>query len=230
MLGRSAAAAADDVDQAGVGEFAEQRSHGAWAFVVAAELVGQTRIGIGADEGVRDARNLGDVRAHFARAERAVESDRERRGVAHRGPERARRLAGEQPPGAIGNRAGNHHRHVRAAPLVDVDDRGDRRFGVERVEDRLDQQDIGAALEQSFDLLGVGAAQFVEGDRAETGVADVRRDRGGAIGRADGARDKPRAAVFALGKIGRGTGKLGAFDIELTGDVPHPVIGLRDAR
>src|SRR5262249_30763269 len=103
VLGRGAAAAADDVDQARVREFAEQRGHGAWAFVVAAELVGQTGIGIGTDEGVGDARNLGDVRAHFARTKRAVESDRERRGVAYRGPERARRLAGEKPPGAIGN-------------------------------------------------------------------------------------------------------------------------------
>ena len=103
MLGRGAAAAADDVDQSSVGELAEQLCHEAWALVVTAELVGQTRIGIGAHEGVGDARDLGDVGAHLARAEGAIESDRERRGVTHRVPERRRRLPGEKPPGAVGN-------------------------------------------------------------------------------------------------------------------------------
>ena len=66
VLGRRAAAAADDVDQAGRGELAEQRRHGVRALVVAAEFVRQAGIGIGADQRVGDARELGDVRAHLA--------------------------------------------------------------------------------------------------------------------------------------------------------------------
>src|SRR5262245_24861197 len=62
------------------------------ALVVAAELVGQAGIGIGAHEGVGDAGDLGDVGAHLLGAERAVEPDRDRRGVTHRMPERGRPL------------------------------------------------------------------------------------------------------------------------------------------
>ena len=79
----------------------------------------------------------------------------------------------------------------------------DRRLGVERVEDGLDQQQVGAAVEQALDLLGIGAAQLVEGDGAEAGIGDVGRDRSGAVGRPERAGDEARAAVLALREIGR---------------------------
>ena len=94
VLRRRAAAAADDVDQAGRGEFVDQRRHDLGPLVVTAEFVGQSGIGIGADQGVGDAGEFGDVRAHFLGAERAVEADRQRRGVRDRIPERFRRLPG----------------------------------------------------------------------------------------------------------------------------------------
>ena len=56
---------------------------------------------------------------------------------------------------------------------VDLGDGSDRRLGVERVEDGLDQQEVGTAFEQPFGLLGIGAAQLVEGDRAQAGIGDV---------------------------------------------------------
>ena len=65
VLRRGAAAAADDVDQPGVGELAEQLRHEFRALVVVAEFVGQAGIRIGADEGVGEAADLGDMRAHF---------------------------------------------------------------------------------------------------------------------------------------------------------------------
>ena len=55
VLGRGAAAAADDVDQPGCGELAEQLGHVLRALVVAAELVRQAGVRIGADERVGDA-------------------------------------------------------------------------------------------------------------------------------------------------------------------------------
>ena len=179
---------------------AEQPGHEFRALVVAAELVRQAGIGIGADQRVGDARDLGDMGAHFLGAERAVEPDRERRGMAHRIPERRRRLAGQQASRAIGDGAGDHHRHAHAARFGDVGDGRDRRLGVERVEDGFDQQQVGAALEQSLDLLGIGAAQLVEGDGAEAGIGDVGRDRGGAIGRPERAGDEARPAVLALAR------------------------------
>ncbi len=85
---------------------------------------------------------------------------------------------------------------------VDVGDGRDRRLGVERVEDGLDQQEVGAALEQALDLLGIGDAQFVEGDGAEARIGHVGRDRGGAVGRPERAGDEARAAVLALRDVG----------------------------
>ena len=147
VLGRGAAAAAHDVHQAGIRKFAELRGHGAWALVVAAELVGQTGIGISAYECIGDARDLGNMRAHLAGAERAVQPDRQRRGVAHRVPKRRWRLAREQTPRAVGDGAGDHHGHAHPGKLGNVGDRRDRCLGIERVEDSLDQQEVGAALE-----------------------------------------------------------------------------------
>ena len=117
VVGRGAAAAADDIDQARRGEFADQRRHRLGPFVVAAEFVGQPGIGIGADQRVGDAGEFGDMRAHFLGAERAIEPDRQRRGMRDRIPERFRRLAGEQPAGAVGDGARDHDRHVDARAL-----------------------------------------------------------------------------------------------------------------
>ena len=115
--GRGAAAAADDIDQPAVGEFADQLRHGLRALVVKAEFIGQAGIGISADERVGDARHFRDMGAHFARAERAIQADGERLGVAQRIPERRRRLAGQRAPRKIGDRAGNHDRQLDAGFL-----------------------------------------------------------------------------------------------------------------
>ena len=96
VLGRRAAAAADDVDEPLVGEAGDLRRHHLRALVVAAEFVGQAGIRIGADEGVGDARELGQMRPHGVGAERAVEPDGEGLGVAHAS---ARRPSASGPTG-----------------------------------------------------------------------------------------------------------------------------------
>ncbi len=83
-------------------------------------------------------------------------------GVAHRMPERGRRLAGQRAAGKIGDRAGNHHRQEDALFDEDLVAGEDRRLGVQRVEDRLDQDDVGAAVDQAAQLLAIGDAQIVE--------------------------------------------------------------------
>ena len=198
VLRRRAAAAADDIDQAGRGEFADQLRHHVRPFVVAAEFVGQAGIGIGADQGVGDAGELGDMRAHFLGAERAIEPERQRRGMRDRVPERFRRLAGQQAAGAVGDGAGNHHRHGDAPRFELVGDGENRRLGVERVEDGFDQQRIDAAGQKPAHLLGISKPQLVEGDGAKAGIGDVRRDRSGAVGRTERAGDETLAAVLVL--------------------------------
>ena len=225
---RRAAAAADDVDEAGIGELGEQPRHVFRALVIEAELVGQAGIGIGADEGIGDAGEIGDVGAHLLRAERAIEPDRERRGMLDRDPERLRGLAREHAPGQIGDGAGHHDRYRGAARFEQLGDGVERRLGVERVEDGLEQEQIGAAFDEALGLLAIGFAQLVEGDGAETGIAHVGRDRRGAVGRAHGAGDEARAAVLARRDRGGFLGEAGAGEVELGDEFLRAVIGLGD--
>ena len=104
-----------------------------------------------------------------------------------------------------------------------------RRLGVERVEDGLDQDEVGAAVDEAAHLLGVGFAQIVEGDGAEAGIVDVGRKRGGAVGRAERAGDEAGLAVEPFGFRRRATRQPRAIAVELIDDVLHAVIGLGDA-
>lgn len=79
MVRRGAAAAADDVDEAGFGEFADQPGHEFRALVIGAEFIGQAGIRIGADQRIGDAADIRDMRAQILGAERAVEADGRRR-------------------------------------------------------------------------------------------------------------------------------------------------------
>ena len=132
--------------------------------------------------------------------------------------------------GQVRDRAGDHHRHAHAARLGLVEDRVDRGLGVERVEDRLDQQQVGAAVEQAAHLLGIGVAQLVERDGAEARIGDIRRDRRGAVGRPERAGDEALAAVLVLGRDRGGAHQPRALEVQLVGDLLHAVIGLRDRR
>ncbi len=167
--------------------------------------------------------------AHGGGAERAVEADGERAGMADRVPERGRRLARERAAGAVGDGAGDHHRQPAAALGERLLAGEDRRLGVQRVEDGLDQEQVGAAVDQPADLLGVGIAQLVEGDGAEAGIVDVGRHRGGAVGRPERAGDEARLAVVLLGFERRAPGEPRAVAVQLVDDVLHAVIGLGDA-
>jgi len=75
MVRRGAAAAADDVDQAGLRELADQPRHVVRTLVILAEFIGQPGVRIGADQGVGDAADVGDMGAQIFGAERAVEPD-----------------------------------------------------------------------------------------------------------------------------------------------------------
>ena len=98
VLRRGAAAAADDVEEAALGEFAQQAGGVVRRLVVAGfrQRVGQPGVGIAADEGVGDASTA--PRCTGASASRPARSSGPRRAarVAHRIPERLGRLAGER--------------------------------------------------------------------------------------------------------------------------------------
>ena len=228
VLRRRAAAAADDIDQPLARKLLDLGGHEFRALVILAEFIGQAGIRIGADEGVGDAGNLRQMRAHGVGAERAVQADRERIGMAHRMPERGRRLAGKRAAGKIGDRAGNHDRQTHTLLDENLVAGEDRRLGVQRVEDRLDQDDVGAAVDQPAQLLAIGDAQIVEADGAVAGIVDVRRDRRGAVGRPERAGDEAALAVFLLSADRGAAHQPRAVAVEIVDHVLHAVVGLRD--
>ena len=91
VLGRVAAAAAGDVDEAGRGEVAEVAGHVRRAEIEAGlgERVGQAGVGVAGDGDVGFLGELGEEGIHQVGAERAVEADGERLDVLAR---RSRRL------------------------------------------------------------------------------------------------------------------------------------------
>ena len=99
-----AAAAADNIDQAGLGKFAQQLGHVGRDLVVVTEFVRQAGIRVSAYECIGHPRQFGDVRAHLARAERTVEADRQRPGMCHGIPKCGRCLARQQASRTIGDR------------------------------------------------------------------------------------------------------------------------------
>ena len=135
----------------------------------------------------------------------------------------------KQAAGTIGDGAGDHHRYRDAACVEFLGDGENCRLGVKRVENRLDQQRVDAAVEQPAHLLRIGDAQLIEGDGAEARIENIGRYRSGAVGRADGAGDEPLPAVLVLGKPRGVARQSGAFEVQLVGNLRHAVIGLCDA-
>ena len=153
--------------------------------------------------------------AELLRAERAVEPDDERIGVADAVPERLDGLARQGPARGVDDRPGDDQRHPLAGLVEQRLDRGDRRLGVERVEDRLDQQDVRAALEQAGRRFAIGDLELLPGDAAGGRIADVRAHRGGPVGRAERARDvtaagraRARSAASAASRARRAAATL----------------------
>src|SRR5437764_13265158 len=82
MVGGGSAAAADDVHEAAGREVLDELARFGGQLVVLAEGVRQTGVGIARDVALGDAREVGEVRTHVARAEGAVDPDAERVRVA----------------------------------------------------------------------------------------------------------------------------------------------------
>ncbi len=105
----------------------------------------------------------------------------------------------------------------------------DRRLGVQRVEDGLDQKDVDAPFGQGLGLLGIGHAQLLEGDVARARVVDVGRNRRGLRLRAEGAGDEPRPVGRAVLVAGL-AGEPGRGQVHLAGRVFEVIVGLGDPR
>lgn len=92
-------------------------------------------------------------------------------------------------------------------------------FGVERVEDGLDHEDVAAAFDEGVDLLGVALLDLLEGDGAEGGVVGVDDVGEGDSHGADGSGDVTLDAGFLGDAVGFDAGELGGLDIEVADEV-----------
>ncbi len=226
VLGRGAAAAAGEVEEAGAGEVSHGGGHRLGREVVAAEFVGQARVGVAADAEFADGGKFLEVGAERVGAQRAVEAEGERPGVAERVVEGLGGLSGQRAAALVGDRAGDHEGEAGAGAVELLHDREEGGLRVQRVEDGLDHEDVGAAFDQGAGLLAVRAAELLEGDVAGAGVVDVGRDRGRAV---HGTED-PGHEAGAVGGAGRVlVGGLardpGRRAVDLADRVLDPVVG-----
>jgi len=94
--------------------------------------------------------------------------------VAHTVPERGHGLATERPPRGVGDGATDDQWQAISEFIPECFHREDGSLGVERVEDGLDRDDVGAAGRQPSSSLEIGLCELLERDVAGTRVVDVR--------------------------------------------------------
>ena len=154
---RGAAATTDNIQQSSLGEFRKNRRHLVGRFVVTTQFVGQARVGVGRNQGVGRPADFFDKGPHGRGAQGAIQTEYRGVGVAQGDPEGLRSLPRQRAATGVGDGAGNPHRHVVQAALAQNFTHGvDCRLGVQRIKNRLDHEDVGAAVQQRLGLITVG--------------------------------------------------------------------------
>ena len=231
MIRCGAAAAAHDVDPTVLGELAKYRSGPVRRLVVPAKLVRQPGIGMAANKGAANVRQLFDIGTHHLAAQRAIDADTQRIRVRHRGPEGVERLTGQRPAAGIGDGHRDHDGQTDAV-VLEIAVHGEQAgLQVQRVESRFGQEEVHPPVDQPGNLVRVRGHQVVERDRSVRRVVDVRGHRCGPVRRPHAAGDESRL-------LGRGRReRVRLFSSDLGGrpvDGEHfrseLVIGQRDRR
>ncbi len=84
------------------------------------------------------------------------------------------RLSAQRAAAGVSDGSRDHHRKGRTSLVIEAKDREDGGLGVQRVEDRLDHQDVGPSIHEPTRLIGVCLHQLVEVDITERRVVHVR--------------------------------------------------------
>ena len=211
-----------------VGPFADQRRSRVGQFVIFAKLVGQAGVRIDHHQRVGEVGEHADMRAKLRRAERAVEPHCQRLRMTHRIPESLDRVARQVATRQVGERHRDHQRQLAPDLRLRLDRRGDPRLGIQCVEDRLDQDEIGSALGERDYLFAIDVLQFVEIDLAIARIVDVGRQRQRLVRRPDRARDEAAAAVLRRELVGRFAPQARAFVVDVSNQRFGAIIGLAD--
>jgi len=147
--------------------------------------------------------------------------------VADGGPESFDGLPGKCAPGSVGDRSRYHEGHVGPPLLQLFRYRVEGGLRVQRIEDGLDHQDVGAAVEKPPYSRPVALPEVLEGDGAKAGVGHIGRNARG-FGRrtehADREPGPPGRRVFGAGRFR----EHGARTVELVREVFHLVVRKRD--
>ena len=224
-----AAAPAHHVHEPAGREVRDDLRHLLGRLVVGSEFVGEPRIGVAAHPCVGHVRELLEIRTQLAGPNGAVEAHAEQVGVAHRDPERLGRLPRERASTQVGDRARDHHGQFETAPVQHLTDAEQGRLPVQRIEHRLDQEQVHAAVDQRFGLLRVRRGELVERHRAEARVVHVRRERRSTVGGPQAAGHEARLRKGAGGDLVRDApGDAGGGQVHVAHRSGHPVVGLRD--
>ena len=183
MLGSGTAAAADQVHEPFLRHPAQGIRGLGGGLVIGTHLVGQAGVGIAAHGAVRPGGDVGDKRGEFARAERAIESEAERAGVADGTEKGFQGLPGQGAAAAVGDGHGDEQgQGGRFGEALDGPEGG---FGVQGVEAGLQQQGVHAAFEQAPDLLGIGRRHLIEINGPPGRVGEVLGEGEGLAGGAE---------------------------------------------
>ncbi len=143
--------------------------------------------------------------------------------------ESLRRLAGQGAAAGIGDRARNKDRQIDAFAIEILLDCENSRLGVQGIEYRLDQQDIGATVDKPRHGLGINIHQLFKSGVPEPRIVDVRRDRGRSISRTQNTGHKTRL-VRRVGTdiVGHAPGDTRSFVVQGVNMVFHTVISHGD--
>ncbi len=219
----------DDIDQAGLRPLPQLDPDLFRALLVAAKLVRQARVRIRRHQRVGHRRQLRDVGPHQLRAERAV-ATRQRTARRDAPMSRTRRPSAPTRCGLSGPRSCPRSRSAAPFCLVlEVEDRLQRGLRVQRVEDRLDQEQVHPAVVERDRLLAIRVVDLVEIDNARAGIAHVSRQRQRPVGRTDRPRHPPRRARVGCREAVRNRPReAGRRHVALAHDVLGAVVGLGD--
>ena len=219
MVRRRAAAAAHDVEPAIAHPGIELRREclGRLRKSGRRKRIRQAGVRIGADEPVRAMGKFFDVRFHFRRAERAIQADDERLRMSDRGEKRFHGLSAQDSPGTIRDGARDQKRHPPSQLFEQFGNGGDRRFGVERVEDRLDGEQIHTAFQQRRGLFAICFVNLIERRGAETRIVHIRRKRGGDRQRPHRSGDETLTPGLSCHLVGGGSSEACSGEIYFAG-------------
>ena len=205
----------------GRGELGEVGGHHRRRLVVAAERIRQAGVRVAAHVAVGDRRQLRQVRPHVARAERAVDADRERRRVRHRDPERVDGLPRQRPAAAVGDRQRDHQRArpSRSPRAVPRGPRGRPSRSARRCRSRTGRRSTPPSIRPRSCVLNASRIWSNVTLRAAASLTS-RRDRQRAVRRPDRARDEARTVGRPRGPLGRHAARQARrLEIQLVDDV-----------